>query len=111
MQRRIPHCLSTAASTSIEACRARAGDNAWFQLYVSAAPAQDHRTAEIARHLLVGGKAVADQERSAHRGAEQRLRNLGATRGVDVEADRVLADSPQGGRSALPPRSPTPMTM
>ena len=32
----IPHCLSTAASTSIEDCRARAGDNAWFQLYVSA---------------------------------------------------------------------------
>ena len=32
----IPHCLSTAASTSIEDCRARAGDNAWFQLYVGA---------------------------------------------------------------------------
>ena len=32
----IPHCLSTAASTSLEDCRARAGDNAWFQLYVSA---------------------------------------------------------------------------
>ncbi len=32
----IPHCLSTAASTSIEDCRARAGGNAWFQLYVSA---------------------------------------------------------------------------
>ena len=32
----IPHCLSTAASTSLERCRARAGDNAWFQLYVSA---------------------------------------------------------------------------
>ena len=32
----IPHCLSTAASTSLEACRARAGDNAWFQLYVGA---------------------------------------------------------------------------
>lgn len=31
----IPHCLSTAASTSLEDCRARAGDNAWFQLYVS----------------------------------------------------------------------------
>ena len=30
----IPHCLSTAASTSLEDCRARAGDNAWFQLYV-----------------------------------------------------------------------------
>ena len=32
----IPHCLSTAASTSLEDCRARAGENAWFQLYVSA---------------------------------------------------------------------------
>ena len=32
----IPHCLSTAASTSLEDCRARAGDNAWFQLYVGA---------------------------------------------------------------------------
>ena len=32
----IPHCLSTAASTSMEDCRARAGGNAWFQLYVSA---------------------------------------------------------------------------
>ena len=32
----IPHCLSTAASTSLEDCRARAGDNAWFQLYVAA---------------------------------------------------------------------------
>ena len=32
----IPHCLSTAASTSLEDCRARAGKNAWFQLYVSA---------------------------------------------------------------------------
>lgn len=32
----IPHCLSTAASTSLEDCRALAGDNAWFQLYVSA---------------------------------------------------------------------------
>ena len=32
----IPHCLSTAASTSLEDCRARAGDSAWFQLYVSA---------------------------------------------------------------------------
>ena len=31
----IPHCLSTAASTSLEDCRARAGENAWFQLYVS----------------------------------------------------------------------------
>ena len=32
----IPHCLSTAASTSLEDCRARAGESAWFQLYVSA---------------------------------------------------------------------------
>ena len=32
----IPHCLSTAASTSLEDCRARAGENAWFQLYVGA---------------------------------------------------------------------------
>ena len=32
----IPHCLSTAASTSLEDCRARAGDDAWFQLYVGA---------------------------------------------------------------------------
>ena len=31
----IPHCLSTAASTSLEDGRARAGDNAWFQLYAS----------------------------------------------------------------------------
>ena len=31
----IPHCLSTAASTSLEDCRTRAGENAWFQLYVS----------------------------------------------------------------------------
>ena len=32
----IPHCLSTAASTSLEDARARAGDSAWFQLYVGA---------------------------------------------------------------------------
>ena len=32
----IPHCLSTAASTALEDGRARAGDSAWFQLYVSA---------------------------------------------------------------------------
>ena len=32
----IPHCLSTAASTSLEDCRVRAGENAWFQLYVGA---------------------------------------------------------------------------
>jgi L-lactate dehydrogenase (cytochrome) len=30
----IPLCLSTAASSTIEQTRTRAGDNAWFQLYV-----------------------------------------------------------------------------
>ncbi len=30
----IPLCLSTAASSSLEATRQRAGENAWFQLYV-----------------------------------------------------------------------------
>ena len=32
----IPHCLSTAASTSLEDCRVRARENAWFQLYCGA---------------------------------------------------------------------------
>ena len=30
----MPHCLSTAASTSLEDGRRMAGENAWFQLYV-----------------------------------------------------------------------------
>jgi L-lactate dehydrogenase (cytochrome) len=34
VRREIPHCLSTAASTSIEDLRAMAGAWAWFQLYV-----------------------------------------------------------------------------
>ena len=31
----IPHCLSTAASMSIERCTELAGDNVWFQLYLT----------------------------------------------------------------------------
>jgi isopentenyl diphosphate isomerase/L-lactate dehydrogenase-like FMN-dependent dehydrogenase len=31
---RIPHCVSTAASTSLEQVHAWAGEHAWFQLYV-----------------------------------------------------------------------------
>ncbi len=33
--RGIPHCLSTAASTSLEEMRQAGGENMWFQLYVS----------------------------------------------------------------------------
>lgn len=47
----LPVCLSTAASTSIEEMARRAGDRAWFQLYVGA-------SAEA-------GLALADRARSA----------------------------------------------
>lgn len=37
VQRGIPHCISTAASTSLEALAEQAGTLAWFQLYVTGA--------------------------------------------------------------------------
>ena len=68
------------------------------------APAKDHGAVEFARHLLVGAVVVADDGRMVDGRAEQRLRDLRAARGVDVEVDRVIADrGPQPGaaRAAL----------
>ena len=67
------------------------------------APLEDDLAAELAGQALVGRETVADQDHDADGAAEQGLRDLGATRGVDVEVNRVTADrSPQPG-PARPP--------
>ena len=68
------------------------------------APREGHQAPGHARHLLVGAVAVADDDRMVDDRAEQRLRDLRAARGVDVEVDRVLADrgpQPSPARTAL----------
>ena len=40
VQRGLPHCVSTASSTTIETCFSQAGGNAWFQLYAGTDPQQ-----------------------------------------------------------------------
>ena len=70
---------------------------------VHPAPAQNHLAVELARHLSVGGVAVADQEHDALDRTEQLHRDLGAARGVDEEVDRVGADrdpQPRAPRAA-----------
>jgi len=47
----IPVCLSTAASTSIEDMATMAGDNAWFQLYVSGDPEDAFTLVDRARDV------------------------------------------------------------
>ena len=52
------------------------------------APLEDDLAVELAGQALVGREAVADQDHDADGAAEQGLRDLSATRGVDMEVPR-----------------------
>ncbi len=85
----IPHCLSTAASTSLEDARRLAGEHAWFQLYVK--DTEDAafdlvRRAEQAgyRHLLltVDVASLGPRRRELRHGFKVPFR-LGARQALD----------------------------
>lgn len=71
----IPVCLSTMGSTTIEAMRARAGDNCWFQLYVGASVSEAMNLVDRAEnagytHLIlsVDVPVVAQRQRDVRNG-------------------------------------------
>ncbi|MEM7403926.1 MAG: alpha-hydroxy acid oxidase [Pseudomonadota bacterium] len=84
----LPHCLSTAASTSLEDAFAHCGERAWFQLYVSDADAAWHlvQRAQDAgyKHLIltVDTPVISRRRRELRRGFKVPFR-IGPSQFVD----------------------------
>ena len=61
-----------------------------------------HKPRRVLGQFLVGAVPVANQDRARGGVAEQPRRRRGAARGIDMEADRVLADPDPQPRAARP---------